>query len=158
MSALAAIVGALLNDAHVTGPAPYVKPTPTTPASGGFAMTATSVRPGAVMPATRDQTIPGAVPSMCIFVVPTGGPRATPYVDGGAGGLEEPRSYQIVVRSPVRDFDLGEALADVVYGVLNLKPPAGFFESRWFPPHYLREDDQNQHEFVINGTLTRSTA
>ncbi len=157
MSALATIRAHLLNNATLTSPPPYVAPTPTTASSGGFALVAANVRSGPVQAATPDRSLPGAVPSLAIFMMPTGGPRSIPYVDGGAGGQEEPTTYQIIVRSPVRDFDTGDALASVVYETLNLKPPPGFFDSRWFPPHYLREDAQNQHEFVINGTLKRST-
>lgn len=150
-----AIVDTLLKAPPIVAPKPYVRETSTAPSSGGFALDSNGVRGGPVMETTRDTDIVGAVPDCCVFVTPTGGPRSTPF---GGGGQEEPTSYQVIVRGEPGDFDGADDLADVVYETLNLHPPTGFFESRWYPPHYLRPDDANRHEFVINGMLKRTTA
>jgi hypothetical protein len=124
-----------------------------------WGVTADDVRPGPVRPVSKNTSVPGAIPSRCIFVVPTGGFVSIPFVDGGAKGEEERPTVQIVVRSPPRDYDTGRELAQGAYEAINLKPPAGYFEARAFSggPSYLREDEQNHHEWIINVGLRRST-
>lgn len=122
--------------------------------------TSSAVRPGPVRPASQSQAIAGSVPSLCVFVLPTGGFTSVPFVDGGAKGEEERPTVQIVVRSPPRDYDTGSVWAEAAYRAINLTPPAGYHEARAFSggPAYLHEDEQNQHVWTINVALRRATA
>lgn len=125
-----------------------------------LSMTVDGVRPGPVQPASTNQALPGAVPARCVFVVPTGGFTSVAFIDGGAKGKEERPTVQIVVRSAPRDYDGGREVAQAAYEAIDLTPPAGYFEARAFSggPTYLREDEQNHHEWVINVALRRCTA
>lgn len=125
-----------------------------------YSLTTHAVRPGPVRPASVNQAVTGAIPSRCVFVVPTGGFGSVAFVDGGAKGKEERPTVQVFVRSPPRDYDAGRDLAQAAYEAIDLNPPAGYFEARAFggPPSYLGEDDQNQHQWTINVALRRCTA
>lgn len=121
-------------------------------------LTTTNCRAGSPRKATENQGIPGAVPARCVFVLSTGGFSSIPFVDGGARTKDERPTVQIYVRSNPRDYSGGKALADAVHAAIDMRPPDGFYEARatTSEPTYVREDEQNHHEWSINVALRRA--
>lgn len=110
------------------------------------------VLPGAPRKPSEVQSVTGAVPHECLFVLGTGGLNKIPFVDGGErGGILRP-TFQIWVRSKVRDYDGGRALALDAFDAIDMQPPTGFIECRaqGSAPIYVEEDDTNHHAWAIN--------
>jgi len=122
-----------------------------------YLLTADSCRAGPPRKPTENQLLPGAVPARCVFALATGGMPATAFIDGGAGGRDERLTVQLWVRSNPRDYEGGRDLAEAVFGAVEMNPPPGFYESRAVSSEaaYVREDEQNHHEWSINITLRR---
>lgn len=124
-----------------------------------LALSAEECRSGPVRKPTERQDLPGSVPSQCIFCLGTGGYASIPFIDGGQKTKEERLTVQVWVRSNPRDYDGGKSLADSAFAALDMSPPDGYFECRGMDSAatYIREDEQNHHEWSINVTLKRCT-
>lgn len=120
-------------------------------------LTAANCRPGPPKKPTESQTVPGAIPARCVFVVSSGGIQPTAFIDGGNGTKDERLTFQIWIRSNPRDYEGGLTLATAVHSAIDMNPPSGFYEARVrsAEPIYLRQDDQNHHEWSINVILYR---
>lgn len=124
-------------------------------AGAPHSLTVANCRAGPPKKPTENQAITGAVPSRCVFVQGTGGFQPTAFVDGGLGTKDARPTAQIWIRSNPRDYDGGRALALAVFGAVDLNPPSGYYESRALmsEPGYVREDEQNHHEWTVNVML-----
>lgn len=120
-------------------------------------LSASNCRPGPPKKPTENQSVPGSIPSRCVFVLSTGGIQPTAFIDGGNGGKDERLTFQIWIRSNPRDYEGGAILANAVYSAIDMNPPTGFYEARarTSEPMYLRQDEQNHHEWSINVVLNR---
>lgn len=120
-------------------------------------LTANNCRAGAPRKVSESQTVTGAVPARCVFVLSTGGQSSIPFIDGGAKTKDERPSVQVTIRSNPKDYSGGKSLADAVFSALDMNPPPGFYEARATDsePAYLREDEQNHHMWSINVALRR---
>ena len=116
----------------------------------------TNCRVGPVRPPSDKQNLSGAIPHECVFVHETGGFPKLSYVDGDNKGGLEPITVQVLVRSGVRDYDGGKALADLVLAALDMSPPAGYIECRTSAPRpgFVVEDETGHYLWSINATLT----
>lgn len=121
-------------------------------------LSTSNCRAGPPRKVTENQSVPGAVPARCVFVVSTGGFTSIPFIDGGAKSSDERPTVQITVRSNPRDYSGGKQLADDIHSAIDFSPPVGFYESRVMnsEPIYVREDEQNHHEWSINVALRRA--
>jgi hypothetical protein len=117
----------------------------------------TDVFTGQVRGVSDNQSLPGAVKDRAVFVLLTGGLADVPIIDGGNAGREARPTVQIWVRGNPRDYDGGRTLSSQVYAAIDKRPPSGYFEARATSsaPIYVRQDDQEHHEWSINVTLKR---
>lgn len=121
-----------------------------------------NVRRGPQMPASQNQSVPGAVPEECVFVLLTGGPKSVVF-NGSEPSDSDPTIFkgedyptvQVWIRSFPKDYDGGRNLALSVLRAIDRKPPSGYFEAEVFgsAPDFIREDDENRYEWSINATL-----
>lgn len=97
-------------------------------------------------------SVPGAVPEQAIFCLGTGGIDDIPYVDGGDKNAQKRYTVQVTIRSNPEDYDGGKTLADAVFEAIDKNPPDTYEEVRALnsSPLYVREDEGNHHEWVIN--------
>jgi hypothetical protein len=111
-----------------------------------------TVRVGAPNKPSTNQTLTGAIPEKCVFVLPTRGLTAEAWK--GGGGIRKP-SVQVWCRGVRNNFNDAYALAVAVWDALEQRPPAGYFEARalYSGPEYLQQDEMGCHEFVINVDL-----
>ena len=112
---------------------------------------------GGLRGVSDNPSVPGAVPDSAIFVLATGGFTDIPVIDGGNLGREAQPTVQIWVRSEPRDYDGGRVLAANTFVAIDKNPPAGYFEARAAnsEPAYVRQDDEDHHEWSVNVTLKR---
>ena len=122
-----------------------------------------NIRPGTVRPADKDQTLPGSIPSWCVFVVPTVPFEQSPYVGGQPVSGEPsdwsgiiPDSFQIVIRGNVDNEDEAFDLADAVFRAIDKEITTDYFAIEATQrPQWLRRDEVGSHEYVFNVTAQR---
>ena len=100
----------------------------------------------------------GKIPAEAVFVQATGGFEPTACIDGGKGIYLLFCNLQIRVRSCANDYTGGLELAEEVHRLLQRMPcdfDCGVTGStpRESCPVYLKRDDQERHEWIMNFEL-----
>lgn len=92
----------------------------------------------------------GAVPTVAVFVLQGGGFAPTPYM--GQSESWHTSRVQVTVRSPVDQFQQGEALARALHARAHLNTPPGytFALASESDPVYLGPTDAGSHLFTFN--------
>lgn len=90
-------------------------------------------------------------PSLSVFLLNSGGPAPTPYINGGGHAVFEP-TVQVIIRGIPDSMQAGAAVARAVFGFLYLSTIPGFIaiKARESQPFYLGFDDSNRPVWVIN--------
>ena len=119
-------------------------------------------RPHREFPPSEDQSLSGAIPLECVFIVPTSsGPE---IVETGATDVTNtanwPRvrapGFTITVRGRVGEYDRTAQLADAIYNGLHFNPPTDYLDIALGEPVYVGEDPRNADIFTITGTAYTS--
>ena len=117
-----------------------------------------NIRPGPITKPSQNQTVTGAIPEECVFVLDNGGPIDLPYIDGGNRTGENYSNVSVFIRSKVNDYDGGKALADTTRSAIDKNPPAGYFEARAQTSQaiYVQKNETQHHEFTFDVILKKT--
>jgi hypothetical protein len=98
-----------------------------------------------------ERSVGDGIPDQAVFVLATGGAPPAPFIDGS--GVDYCWStVQITVRSAVRSFHSGQALARSVRNAIHEASISGYVDvrAREAEPNYLGADEQEMHTWTIN--------
>lgn len=120
----------------------------------------TNCHTGAIRPASKNLTLPGAVPHRCVFTMVTAGRRNFPYHQADSAAPFRPgedRPGAITwVRGKPGDYDDPRGLADIILATVDRVILAGYFELRAVAsrPQYVHRDEADHHVFSIDWELS----
>lgn len=102
---------------------------------------------------------PPAIPRACVFVMETGGPRPTPYMDGSTTAYRRVR-VQIRVRGDPDAWSTARNRADTIWSAMQQTTAVTGSYTRvtndQAAPLYLGLDSLQCPEFTINATLEKA--
>lgn len=94
-----------------------------------------------------------AIPDQVVFVLNTGGPQPSEFIEGGGTPELYEHSLQVRVRSApgASSFEDGQALARTVRDAIHRASISGYIDVwvRSSSPDYIEVDDEDRHEWVI---------
>lgn len=121
-----------------------------------------NVRRGLVVKASDNQSLPGAVPPKCVFVLATGGASPVTYHSNQASIVnpdlkqgEDLPTVQVLIRSNPKAYSDGAVLAIEVFRALDRNPPVGYFDAQCLSsmPLFLGDTEENCYQWTINVLL-----